>query len=103
MDPLFLDPCGNLETMSGCLSPWWNLHLTGKPLTLSQGYFAKLWIKMGISQLANLFKHDRLINWDELKNKFNILGSQNQTYNVIVKAAKDLPTDCHVDSRRYLK
>ncbi|XP_057873664.2 uncharacterized protein LOC131079670 [Cryptomeria japonica] len=84
-------------------SIWWNLHQAGKPLALSKGCSARLWAKLGISQLADLFENDKLINWDELKNRFNTPDSQKKTYNMIVKATKDLPSNCHVDSHRYLK
>lgn len=83
-------------------SIWWNLHLSGKPLTLSQGYSARYWSNMGISQLTDLFEHDRLINWIDLRSNFDIPASQKKTYNMILKAIKDMPTTCHVDSHRYL-
>ncbi|GLJ49275.1 hypothetical protein SUGI_1041170 [Cryptomeria japonica] len=86
------------QTLYGERSIWWNLQLSGKPLTLSQGCSAKIWNKKGISQLVDLFEHNQLIPWNDLKIKFNIPDSQKKTYNMIVKATKDLPVTCDVDS-----
>lgn len=46
---------------------------------------------------------NKLILWDDLKNKFKLPDSHKKTYSMIVKASKDIPTLCHVNSNSYLK
>ena len=77
--------------------------MNNKPLALYQGCSAKSRAKFGITQFANIFEHDILIPWDDLKNKFNLPQSQKKTYNLILQASKDLPLIFHVDSYRHLK
>ncbi|XP_057861679.2 uncharacterized protein LOC131070153 [Cryptomeria japonica] len=91
------------QTLYGERSIWWNLQLSGKPLALSQGCSARYWNNKGISQLIDLFEHNQLMPWNDLKTKFNIPDSQKKTYNMIVKATKDLPMTCYVDSNRFLQ
>lgn len=83
-------------------SIWWNLSSSGKPLALSQGCSARHWSSKGISLFADLFEYDKLISWEDLRIKFDLPISQKKTYNMIVKASKDLPSSCHVDSHRFL-
>lgn len=65
--------------------------------------FCQILGKAGITQFADIYEHDVLIPWDDLKIKFNIPQSQKKTYNLILQATKDLPSICHVDSIRHLK
>jgi hypothetical protein len=84
-------------------SIWWNLHLNGKPLALTQGCSARLWAKNGIKSFMDLFDCDSITTWEELKVKFDIPDSHKRTYNMIVQAIIGIPTVCHADSHRYLK
>ncbi|XP_059072101.1 uncharacterized protein LOC131872684 [Cryptomeria japonica] len=84
-------------------SIWWNLKLSGKPLALLQGCSAKHWASKGIISFIDIFEHDNLISWEELKNTFSLPNSQKKTYNMILKATQNLPPACHVDSQRYLQ
>ena len=95
--------CYNNNQLHGERSIWWNLHLNGKPLALSQGCSARSWAKKGLNQFVNLFEFDCLSSWDNLKTKYDIPDSQKKTYNMILQASRNLPTLCHIDSHRHLK
>ena len=56
-----------------------------------------------IKHFIDIFEKDKLILWDELKNRFNHPNSHKKTYNMIIKASKDIPTICHVNSNIYLE
>ena len=68
----------NDNQIHGERSIWWNLSVNNKPLALYQGCSAKSWAKAGITQFADIFEHDVLIPWDDLKNKFNLPQSQKE-------------------------
>ena len=91
------------DQLHGERSIWWNLHLNGKPLALTQGCSARLWAKKGIKQFIDLFEHNQITPWDELRNKHDIPDSHKRTYNMIVQAVNGLPIICHVDSQRHLR
>ncbi|XP_059076776.1 uncharacterized protein LOC131876029 [Cryptomeria japonica] len=91
------------KTLHGERSIWWNLKLGDKPLSLTQGCSAKYWANLGIKQFIDIFEMDRLILWDDLKSKFKLPDSHKKTYSMIVKASKNIPFLCHVDSNSYLK
>ena len=91
------------KTIHGERSIWWNLKLGNKPLALTQGCSAKCWANLGIKHFIDVFENDRLIQWDELKFKFNLSDSHIKMYNMIVRANRNIPTVCHVDSNSYLK
>ena len=93
----------NDNYLHGERSIWWNLNINDKPLALYQGCSAKFWAKTGITQFADIFEHDTLIPWVDLKCRFNLPDSHKRTYNLILHAAKDIPAICHVDSHRHLK
>ncbi|XP_059069967.1 uncharacterized protein LOC131859829 [Cryptomeria japonica] len=90
------------DQLHGERSIWWNLVINGKPLALSQGCSARSWAKKGISQFVDLFEDGLLPSWDTIKTKYDIPDSQKKTYNMILQAARDLPSLCHVDSLRHL-
>lgn len=89
--------------LHGERSIWWNLSLNNKPLALYQGCSTKSWAKRGISQFVDIFEHDSLIPWEDLKIKLNLPQSQMKTYNLIFQVYKDIPSLCHVDSYRFIK
>ncbi|XP_059064196.1 uncharacterized protein LOC131856424 [Cryptomeria japonica] len=90
------------DQLHGERSIWWNLVINGKPLALSQGCSARSWAKKGINQFVDLFEDGLLPSWDAIKTKYDIPDSQKKTYNMILQAARDLPSLCHVDSLRHL-
>ena len=70
----------NGNKLCGERSIWWNLSMNNKPLALYQGCSAKSWDKSSVTQFFDIFDHDILIPWDDLKNKFNLPQSQKKTY-----------------------
>ncbi|XP_059074828.1 uncharacterized protein LOC131874899 [Cryptomeria japonica] len=89
------------DSLHGERSIWWNLYLQGKPLALTQGCSAKVWNNLGISTFMDLFENDCLINWDELRYKYNLPIAHKKTYSMLTRACSNIPSNCLVDSHRF--
>lgn len=65
---------------------------------------ARSWNPKGIKCFMDIIDHNTLISWDIMARKFELLGSQFRTYNLINNACAylNLPIDTAVDSRCYL-
>ena len=70
----------------GFCSIWWNLQSKGKPLALVQGCSTKCWSKAGINTFRDVFENNKLLEWAELKLRFNLPDSHRKTYIMINKA-----------------
>lgn len=83
---------------------WWNLKHNDKPLSLLQGFSAKIWASRGINNFFGIIHIGQLLRWCDIIEKFHIPPSHHKTYSMLRDACSpfDLSKPCQSDSFRFL-